>query len=71
MKPGDKVWVFFPMAPRNEMITECIVEEWPDNDVAAKVWIVNRPRVRPYVVFKADCFPTREALCEYYRKIFE
>ena len=26
---------------------------------------------RPYTIFKNELFPTREALCDHYRKVFE
>ena len=66
MKPGDKVWIFdndqFKMV---DYIQICGKDYLMDND-------------NPYHYFP-DCwdankkphFPTREALCEHYRKIFE
>lgn len=67
MKPGDKVWIFFPMH-FNE-IKECEVVACNENFVNYQ--IVGEPRERPYTALTSECFPTREALCEYYRKIFE
>ena len=75
MKPGDKVWYF-------EHITERITE----SEVVRvsrvggnKILEVKDPlhTVAPFAISPVRCvsaeraFPTREALCEYYRKIFE
>lgn len=67
--PGDKVWMFFPQD--NNIIRECEIVEWRDDEACFLFRIVGLYRERPYTAFKADAFPTREALCEYYRKIFE
>ena len=52
-------------------ICECEIVEWPEKDAAFTYRIVGKYRQRPYVGFKPDAFPTYEALCEFYRKIFE
>lgn len=71
MKPGDKVWVWSPLAYRAVgKIEQGELVEWaeePHVDALVKL----RGRRRPYVFFKEEVFPTREALCEHYRKIFE
>lgn len=70
MKPGDKVWL--------------ILEEWCSvgDIVQGEVEIVDKRnnqavvkfpgiRMNPRYVRLDLIFPTREALCEHYRKIFE
>lgn len=69
MKKGDRVWLFFPDA--NNSILECEVVGWPEDDAMFSYRIVGQYRERPYIGFKAACFLSREALCEFYRKIFE
>lgn len=69
MKPGDKVWVYFPLD--GDAIRECEIVGWPDNDAMFSYRIIGMYRERPYIGLKGDAFPTREALCEHYRKIFE
>lgn len=73
MKPGDKVWVF------NTGIQE--IEEGLCVDILGgpKMYYVTIGFTTPNgsiirnggYVLNRDCFPTREALCEHYRKIFE
>ena len=67
MKPGDKVWIF-----DDEVIKQVdLIDLWGRgllvdmSDISSrfgipKSWGLNKPH-----------FPTREALCEHYRKIFE
>lgn len=69
MKPGDRVWMFFPLWDCS--IRECEVVDWPEDDATFSYKIVGLDRERPYVALKADAFQTRVALCEHYRKIFE
>lgn len=75
MKPGDKVWYF-------EHITELIVESEVVRICRVgkhKILEVYDPlrSVAPFIMTPVRCvpaeraFPTREALCEHYRKIFE
>ena len=71
MKAGNKVWFF-----NGEEILDIILEREDDEAVYGKYevkttdgGVVGRVGVRiekPWPVF-----PTREALCEHYRKIFE
>ena len=69
MKPGDKVWVFD--AERQKISKVTIVEEH------LPVYHIGlRYSVRFYNGYIGQfepsfLFPTREALCEHYRKIFE
>ena len=69
MKPGDKVWVFDAEWQKIRKVT--IVEE------CLPVYQIGlRYRVRFYdgsteQFNSSEVFPTREALCEHYRKIFE
>lgn len=69
MKPGDKVWVFddFDIPEIKEATLISISQE-------------KGKRTKFFFVFKDNpdmefwsynVFPSREALCEYYRKIFE
>lgn len=71
MKVGDKVWVWSPLAYRNigkiEQGELVYVSEEPFPDV----WVQLCDREKPYVFFKSEVFPTRGALCEHYRKVFE
>lgn len=68
-KVGGRCWLFFPLD--GNAIRECEIVEWPYNEATFSYRIIGHYRQRPYIAFKADAFPTREALCEYYRKIFE
>lgn len=64
MKPGDKVWVFDDSHQKIISIKVIQIEE--DVVVAGSF----RDRVGMFFL-GFDCFLTREALCEHYRKIFE
>ena len=64
MKPGDKVWVF--NAGRQKIISLKVIKTGEDVVVAG-----NFPYYVEMFRLGVDCFPTREALCEHYRKIFE
>ena len=70
MKPGDKVWLIIEeWCSVGDIVqgnVECVDKR---NNVAA----VTFPGLRrnPRWVRLDLLFPTREALCEYYRKIFE
>ena len=68
MKPGEKVWVFNYATQKIEQVKVASMT------VDGKSGIYMRGgdfgyavSFRPYY----DAFPTREALCEHYRKIFE
>lgn len=65
MKPGDKVWYFDGY---NRVISSAIIKDIDYNMIEATDTHTGLPvgfdeRTLP--------FPTREALCEHYRKIFE
>ena len=64
MKPGDKVWVF---DVSHQKIISIKVIETGGNVVVAGSFPCHVGMFRLGV----DCFLTREALCEHYRKIFE
>jgi len=71
MKPGDKVWWFEPQAER---IMEFILDAAPQEDVFGVVIDGHYPNVEDMRVIMRlpyHIFPTREALYEHYRKIFE
>lgn len=65
MKPGDKVWIFegWEQKIKEKTIKTIIYED-------GREIIVCKGIPFPYA-FGRDAFPTREALCEHYRKIFE
>lgn len=70
MKAGDKVWWFEPQAER---IMEFILDAAPQEDVFGVVIDGHYPNGDMRVIMRLPycIFPTREALCEHYRKIFE
>ena len=65
-KVGDKVWFF---VNHENTIKEAVVSslEW---DGVRVEWTEDGHPCDAFL-FLDDIFPTREALCEYYRKIFE
>lgn len=81
MKPGDKVWVWNYDAHEIQEVTISILGFEKSSD------IINTRTGRTYTALVRHdkngtmdysilvpckyCFPTREALCEHYRKIFE
>lgn len=68
MKPGDKVWIFDDDQIKQVDLVEVFVGKWllidttdTDNKFGIpRSWHISKPH-----------FPTREALCEHYRKSFE
>lgn len=67
MSEGDRFWTYVQIA--GDKIYECEVVGVDNGVVLYR--IVGENRQRPYSAFASDCFPTREALCEHYRKVFE
>lgn len=68
MKVGDKAWIWSPLAYKNiGKIEQGEVAEISED----QVWLRLSCRKTPYSFFRDEVFPTREALCEHYRKIFE
>lgn len=68
MKPGDKVWVFNYATKKIEQVKVAAMT------VDGSSGIYMRGGDFGYAVsFRLyyDAFPSREALCEHYRKIFE
>lgn len=64
MKKGDIVWSFSNGVQK--IMAESVAESIElDN---GNVWLATRTRCG---ILNRDLFPTREALCEHYRKIFE
>lgn len=62
MKPGDKVWVFTGQNIEHFIVDAVdgdVIFGFLDSGISIRLLL-------PYPVF-----PTREALCEHYRKIFE
>lgn len=71
MKPGDKVWFF-----NGQEILSIIVDGIEPDAVYGynKVQVKNGDEIgflKYRVEMPYPVFPTREALCEHYRKIFE
>ena len=66
MKAGDRCWVYHYLV---QEIEEGVVAENDGNYIKVRT----ASRERPYVFVNNGCevFPTREALCEHFRKIFE
>lgn len=69
MKPGDKVWVFddFDTPTIREAILVSIIKVKNKRTKFCFVFETNRDME----FCSYNVFPTREALCEHYRKIFE
>ena len=66
MRSGDKVWVWNAWGPKTHQIESGILL-----DIGLMAYVRLSERDRPYVFLSDEVFPTREALCEHYRKIFE
>lgn len=67
MKPGDKLWVFDGYKVRRVCVESISVS--PRDGVEYVVYDGIKGCMR--LAHPDLCFPTREALCEHYRKIFE
>lgn len=68
MKPGDKVWVFDINTQKVEE-RECLGVCIDDGNEYWAVEYEEYPSI--FLPVGVEVFPTREALCEHYRKIFE
>ena len=73
LKPGDKVWVF-QVSPQEIVEGTCV----DVLRVKRKTYVTIGYTTPSGAIIRSggnvlwkDCFPTREALCEHYRKIFE
>ena len=68
MKVGDECWVWCSQARYNTgMIEKGILVSVDANYAEVRL----RNREKPYVFLSCEIFPTRKALCEHYRKVFE
>lgn len=70
MKPGDKVWVFVDykqQGPREATL----VSVGKDEDNMDLFFFVFNDGSDKTEYYTYHVYPTREALCEHYRKIFE
>lgn len=71
MKPGDKVWVYLSWV---QVVQEVAIREVHDHWVDV-VWdftdAIGEIHHCSKNFFATEVFPTREALCEHYRKLFE
>ena len=71
MKPGDKAWVYLNMVQAIQEVTVrevhgCVVDVvWDYTDDGGEIHHCFMG------LLATEVFPTREALCEHYRKIFE
>ena len=73
MKPGDTVWVF-QVSPQEIVEGTCV----DVLRVKRKTYVTIGYATPSGAIIRSggnilgkDCFPTREALCEHYKKIFE
>ena len=75
MKPGDKVWYFEHITERiteSEVVRVSRVGDHKILEVKDPLHTVAPFAISPVRRVSAErAFPTREALCEHYRKIFE
>ena len=75
MKPGDKVWYFEHIIERiveSEVVRVCRMEGHVVLEVKDPLHTIEPFAISPTRCVSAErAFPTREALCEHYRKIFE
>ena len=68
MREGDECWVWCAQARYNTgSIERGVIGRIDANFAEVRL----RNRERPYVFLAAEVFPTRAALCEHYRKVFE
>ena len=69
MRIGDKVWFWSALAYRDigTIDSGTVVAVNPLGTVEVKV----EGKGHPCLLFGSEVFPTREALCEHYRKVFE
>ena len=68
MKTGDKVWLFNNII---QEIEERIVDGVTCDRGTNYIWRLELRGEKGAFYLGFECFPTREALCEHYRKIFE
>lgn len=75
MKPGDKVWYFEHITEKiteSEVVRVCLMGGYVVLEVKDPLHAVAPFAISPVRCVSAErVFPTREALCEHYRKIFE
>lgn len=66
MKTGDRCWVYHYLV---QEIEEGVITYMDGLSIAVKT----KRRERPYIFVNNGCevFPSREALCEHFKKIFE
>lgn len=67
MKPGDEVWFYNPV----EKTAVCGVCLDFYDGFQGRVCVTKYKNFPPMPLYVNEVFPTREALCEHYRKIFE
>lgn len=70
MKPGDKVWVFVDYK-QQEPKEVTLVSIGKDEDNRELFYFVFNDGLDKTEYYAYNVYPTREALCEHYRKIFE
>lgn len=69
MKVGDTVWFWSAVAYQDigAITSGVVVDDSDPNFISIKI----EDKTRPCVIWRFEVFPTREALCEHYRKVFE
>ena len=70
MKPGDKVWFYMNITEEIVVATVTDVFKTPVGKTFIQIRFDEGGTVGGLTP-NFDVFPTREALCEHYRKIFE
>lgn len=71
MKPGDKVWFYYNEKQKITTATVIEYESIFDDGDYVTVRFDDYGTVTTGLMDGINIFPTREALCEHYRKIFE
>ena len=70
MKPGDTVWVFYDF--EHQVLRKATLASiGKDEDNRDLFFFVFNDGTDKSEYYTYHVFPTREALCEHYRKIFE
>lgn len=74
MKAGDKAWIFLASPQEIKEFKVASVYDEQDGKTYVEVeWVLDDGRIMyaDDFILGRNIFPTREELCEHYRKIFE
>ncbi len=73
MKAGDKAWIFLSYPQEIKEFKVVSVSECEGKTYVTVEWVLDDGRIAyaDDFVLGHNIFPSREELCEYYRKIFE